>query len=76
MPEVLGVEGFYFDPMDKQSLESALVKMMNFQKLRSENIHSNLEKVGKYSWSVCANLTMAFVAGCNLGPSDRLNELN
>jgi len=59
LPEVGGDAAIYFNPRDKESLRSALDKVLTDTALRNSMIVRGIEQNKKFSWSKCANETMA-----------------
>jgi len=62
MPEVLGEAGLYFDPESPRDIARVIQTYLESSALRSEK--ANLSKLlsQQYSWELCANRTMKFIA--------------
>jgi glycosyltransferase involved in cell wall biosynthesis len=57
MPEVLGPNGFYFEPEIPSSIASALKQLISDGPLRHENASSASRIAGTYTWEKCARST-------------------
>jgi glycosyltransferase involved in cell wall biosynthesis len=62
MPEVLGDAGLYFDPEDPVDIANTLRQYLNLPELRTEKSRASFLRVQQYSWSRCAEQTLAFLA--------------
>lgn len=64
MPEILGVEGFYFDPKSTPTIEKVLAHMLSNVNQRIKFLEGahNVTKI--YSWKICANETFSFIRKC------------
>jgi len=60
MPEILGNNGIYFDPLSSESIGRALLKLMNSEDLREEVANEGYHHAKKYSWIKCADETFEF----------------
>ncbi len=61
MPEVLGEAGFYFDPEQISSIESAIERMVTSPAQRFEKAEKAFLAAGSYSWEKAASETFAFI---------------
>jgi glycosyltransferase involved in cell wall biosynthesis len=61
MPEILGDAGLYFDPERPESIAEALRKFVLSAELRAEKAIAAGEAARTFSWSRCANDTLAFL---------------
>ena len=59
MPEILGDAVYYFDPLDGDSMVSAMKKIISDHDLRQKLIKSGLEQVKKYDWVETAKKTLS-----------------
>ena len=59
LPEVLGDAAIYFDPHDKQSLLSAILRVKEDEALRRQLIARGLAHSAKFKWQDCAEQTLA-----------------
>jgi len=57
MPEILGNHGIYFDPLSSVSIETAILRLINFEELREKVAHEGYYRAKKFSWEKCANQT-------------------
>lgn len=62
MPEVLGDAGLYFDPEDPVDIANTLRQYLTSPELRTEKSRASFMQVQQYSWSRCAEQTLAFLA--------------
>jgi glycosyltransferase involved in cell wall biosynthesis len=62
MPEVLGDAGLYFDPEDPVDIANTLRQYLTSPELRTEKSRASFMRVQQYSWSRCAEQTLAFLA--------------
>jgi len=62
MPEILVDAGLYFDPEDYISIAEAVRKLINEPLLRNRLAAQAKYLSQQYSWSRCANETLAFIA--------------
>ncbi len=58
LPEVYGDAAHYFDPLDKQSMVSAIAEVLNDEKLREKLIINGRKQAKKYSWRKTAEQTL------------------
>ena len=61
MPEVLGPDGVFFDPENREEISMALKKLIEDRDLRIRNASSAHERALAYSWERCASDTFAFI---------------
>lgn len=61
MPEMVGPGGVYFDPEVPESIASALRKLIESPKLRSEIAKISYQRAQQYSWERCADETFKFL---------------
>jgi glycosyltransferase involved in cell wall biosynthesis len=61
MPEVLGENGFYFDPEDVQSIKCALKHLLEEPEMRYRMAMNAFNEVKNYTWESCANSTLDFL---------------
>lgn len=54
-PEIAGDAALYFDPLDEESIKSAIVRMIDSESLRENYRKMGLEHVKLFSWDICAN---------------------
>lgn len=59
LPEIYGEAAHYFDPLDVQSMASAIAEVLGDDKLRAKLIGLGHKQVSKYSWERMANQTLA-----------------
>lgn len=59
LPEVVGDAGEYFDPDNTESIRSAIETVMQSQARRDELVQKGHERCAIFSWTRCANETMA-----------------
>jgi glycosyltransferase involved in cell wall biosynthesis len=59
LPEVVGDAGIMVDPHDADGLCQAMLKLMTKTDLRQAMSKKSLEQAGRFSWSNCANQTLA-----------------
>jgi glycosyltransferase involved in cell wall biosynthesis len=57
MPEILGSDGFYFDPTSTPTIEKILEELILSIDKRTEYAVNANQKAKLYSWQVCANRT-------------------
>jgi glycosyltransferase involved in cell wall biosynthesis len=62
MPEVLGDNGFYFDPENVDSIKKAVRDLLTSPAKRHTFRERAQENARRYSWEKCARDTFAFVA--------------
>ena len=58
MPEVLGDEQFYFNPLDVDSIYTNLKLFLDNIEKRELNVKETYHKALKYTWKDCANNTL------------------
>lgn len=71
MPEVLEDGGVYFDPEDATSIEAALKRLLDDERLRSRVAERAKELATRYSWERCADDTWALARKVIRAPSSR-----
>jgi glycosyltransferase involved in cell wall biosynthesis len=64
MPEVLGVEGFYFDPKLISSIHESLRQLMLAPSKRAIYAQNASQRAKQYSWRACAGQTFEFISTC------------
>lgn len=62
LKDTLGDAGLYFDPYSPESIEKALIKLIEDPSLRQELSTRGYTRAQSYSWSVCANQTFQFLS--------------
>lgn len=62
MPELLGIEGCYFDPERPDSIVGAVKEMIGDPKLRKARSKDSLARSQKYTWQKCAEETWNVLA--------------
>lgn len=62
MPEVLGEGGLYFDPLDSDSIATAIRSLITDPVSRKSLAATAFERARRYSWDRCASDTFAFIA--------------
>lgn len=58
IPEVVGNAGEYFDPASTESMEAALLSVLESNERRDELIEAGRQRIPEFSWSSCAQQTM------------------
>ena len=66
MPEVLGNAGVYFDPENIDSIEQAVLRLVEDFSLRCQLSKMSMDRARSYSWKLCANQTLDYIAGIAL----------
>ncbi len=61
IPEVLGETGFYFDPLNPESIYDALEDMLNSPAKRQDYAESAHQKSLNYTWRECAHETFTYL---------------
>jgi glycosyltransferase involved in cell wall biosynthesis len=59
IPEVVNHAGEYFDPMDYESIASAIENVVRSSELKLKLIQAGFDNVNKFSWTNCAHETMS-----------------
>lgn len=59
IPEVIGGAGEYFDPMDTESMRTAIEHVLNSTDRRIELIKRGQLRCTQFSWERCAKETLA-----------------
>ena len=62
LKDTLGDAGVYFDPYSPESIEKALIKLIEDPSLRQELSNKGYTRAKSYSWSVCADQTFQFLS--------------
>lgn len=57
-PEIAGDAAIYFDPKDKKSISSSVIKLIENRELRNEFIKRGTQRLKLYSWDKAAVQTM------------------
>lgn len=58
-PEIAGNAAHYFDPTDTDEMQHVIASVVFNEDKRSELIRSGCERIGHFSWSKCAQETLA-----------------
>ncbi|AWW45644.1 glycosyltransferase family 1 protein [Polynucleobacter paneuropaeus] len=64
MPEILGIEGIYFDPRIVFSIKNSLSQLMSSPEKRALNAKNASIRVGYSPWTNCANKTFELINKC------------
>jgi len=64
MPELLGDTGIFFDPLNPDSIATALKKLIESAELRAKNASNSFELAREFSWERCSNETFSFLKSC------------
>jgi len=64
MPELLGSNGIYFDPLSSNSIATTLERLINSSDLRANNSLYSFERAKEFSWERCSNDTFKFLRAC------------
>ncbi|MFL0809471.1 MAG: glycosyltransferase family 4 protein [Agarilytica sp.] len=68
MPEVLGDAGVYFDPVDSNSISSAIEQLVKNPVLMKNTAMKAKQVASEYTWAKCAERTWSFIvktySGC------------
>ena len=56
--EIVGKDGLYFDPKDKEQIKEAILKLSCDTTKRGALIRNGRERLGKFSWQKCAEETL------------------
>ncbi len=67
MPEVLGTGGFYFNPLDVNSIYNCLKDFINNPTKRESSAKSTYYKATQYSWNDCSDKTFEFLKEIYMG---------
>lgn len=59
LPEVAGNAAWSVDPLDTQSIATAMLDVLNNDTLRVERIELGLQRARQYTWQECARQTLA-----------------
>ena len=59
MPEVVRDAGIYFDPLDIDSLRSAVEMLIDNESLREKLIQKGYKNADSFTWKKCANKTLS-----------------
>jgi glycosyltransferase involved in cell wall biosynthesis len=62
LKDTLGEAGVYFDPYSPESVENAILTLIENKVLREELSCKAYEKAQTYSWSVCADQTLQYLS--------------
>lgn len=74
MPEFLKANGFYFDAKNVESIENALVDLLNNPEKRDKMAQNNLEEVKQYSWEKTTKETLDFITEIYLNHKKNITE--
>lgn len=61
MPSILKDGGFYFNPLNKNSIYESILTMINNEKLRTRHAYRSYEISRNYSWFKCAEDTFNYL---------------
>jgi len=61
MPDILGEGGLYFDPEKPETIEAAISTAVSSPEMRGRLALEAYNKAKGYSWSKCAEDTLAFI---------------
>jgi glycosyltransferase involved in cell wall biosynthesis len=64
MPELLGSDGIYFDPLTPDSIATALKKLIDSTELRTNSALNSFERAKEFSWDRCSDDTFKFLRSC------------
>lgn len=64
MPEILGMEGFYFDPKVVSSITDSLRQLMLLPEKRASYVKNAILRVDNTSWALCATKSFEFIHKC------------
>ncbi|MDB5255480.1 MAG: hypothetical protein JWM14_175 [Chitinophagaceae bacterium] len=62
LKDTLGDAGVYFDPYSPESIEKALIKLIEDPSLRQELSGKSYTRAESYSWSICADQTFQYLS--------------
>lgn len=62
MPEILGDDGFYFNPLDDHSIYITLKEMLQSKEKRSEKSKNSYNKSLNYTWKECSAQTFKYLS--------------
>jgi glycosyltransferase involved in cell wall biosynthesis len=65
MPEILGDSGFYFNPLNVDSITDTLRICIESSRLREEKSRESFKLAQQYSWERCAHKTFGFLSLCS-----------
>jgi len=66
MPEVLGAEGFYFDPILSMSIRTTLIALLDDVAERAKFAEAAFQRTKAYSWKLCARTSFEFIRECHM----------
>lgn len=61
MPEIMGDSDLYFDPLNPMDIAQVLQKMFDSSELCDKSAKKSVSLAKKYTWSLCADETFAFL---------------
>ena len=61
MPEFLQKAGIYYDPLSKNSIKKAIIKVLKNPKIAMELANESYNLSKKYSWKTCAKDTFRYL---------------
>lgn len=67
MPEVLGAEGFYFDPRVVSAIKDTLCQLTSSPEMRTISSRNGYQRAKSYSWESCSRKTFEFIRSCYQG---------
>jgi glycosyltransferase involved in cell wall biosynthesis len=67
LKDTLGDAGVYFDPYSSESIEKAIIKLIEDKVVREESSRSAYKKALSYSWSVCSDQTFNYLSNLAKG---------
>jgi len=62
MPEVLGADGFYFDPERSDTIAAAVQRLVSERLAREHSARSGRERATQYTWARCADESWRLLA--------------
>lgn len=62
MPEVLGNAGFYFNPLEVESIYTALKTMLDSKNMRADYSHLSYNKSKAFTWKDCSDNTIEYLS--------------
>lgn len=66
LPEVVGPDGLYFDPLDPHDMKQSILKVMNNPALQEQLIENGIKRLEIYNWeSACNRLIEIFASDKN-----------
>ncbi|OWK73529.1 hypothetical protein CBW16_08425 [Flavobacteriaceae bacterium JJC] len=62
MPEILGEDGFYFNPLNAHDVYLSLKEMLDFAEKRKFKSHNSYNKSINYTWKDCSHQTFDYLS--------------